>query len=443
MSKKFDCAIIGDWHLAFVAAGVLSSLNYKVVLVNHKSLNPWTEFPEIPVYEPGLKELFDDGISSKRLDFSNSISDGWTSDLIWMAIDTPVNDRDEADTRPLVEVAQLVKKHHPRVKAFITNSQIPLGFSHKIEKEIGLPTVYIPENLRLGKGIETFLRADRTVIGASTFDLAQDVQKFLSGFQTQFLICNLQTAEMVKHANNAFLAMSISYANELARLGERFDVDGQTVAQALKMDKRIGPMAYVAPGLGFAGGTLPRDLRTLLDLGQKQGIPMRIMQSVIDVNEDTTEAVCEILRNTTREIKKPKILIMGYTYKADTDTLRRSLSLDIAKKMDPNRFELFGFDPMMNSRDLSELKKSIKHMDSLENLPTKPDVALVMTARPAFKALPWKQLRDQWNVSAMNSCLVLDTQNVLPEDQVLNAGFDFKKLWSPLKRNQLGQGSFL
>ncbi len=235
---------------------------------------------------------------------------------------------------------------------------------------------------------------------------------------------------MIKHANNAFLAMSISFANELARLGEVYDVDGETVARALKLDQRIGKGAYVAPGLGFAGGTLPRDVRIMQKLGREHHIPMRIMDGVMAVNEDTTTAITESVTRYLSQIGSKQILILGYTYKADTDTLRRSLSLDIAEILKSQGYQVYGFDPVMNEKDLAPLKGKIEHLNHLEDRQIQPGLVLLMTARPAFASLNWKNLAAQWKTRP----LVMDTQNFLDKTSILQSGLPYKRLWAPLQK---------
>lgn len=425
-SKSYDCAVIGHWHLAFVSAACLASVGHKVLLVNTQK-QAWTEFPPMPVHEPGVPEMIQEARGKGLLDFANGF-EGWQAEKVWMAVDTPVDDQDRADVGPLLEIAKHTKANIKNLKHFIISSQIPLGFCQKLEKEFGFTVSYLPENLRLGKGIETFKMADRTVIGSTLPKTADEIEKFLIGFKTEFLKCNLQTSEMVKHANNAFLAMSISFANELARLGEKFGVDGNLVGKALKMDKRIGPAAYVSPGLGFAGGTLPRDLRTLQKLGGETKTPVRIIDSVLSVNEDTTMAILEIIEAELNARKTPKgpVLILGYTYKADTDTLRRSQSLEIAEKLKSMGVRVLGFDPFMNGKLGQQLDGKIEHFDRLEDAPA-PQVVALFTARPEFKKIEWGKFK---NISATKP-LILDTQNFLEKNLALSAGVPFKKLWSP------------
>ena len=442
-SANYDIAIVGDWHLAFVTASVLADVGHKVALVKPLNLNAktWAEFPPLPVMEPGLQDMIDKNRKEGRLHFENGVTATWQADLVWMAVDTPVNDQDEPDVQPLIQILKDLRTTQKNLKGFITSSQIPIGFCEQIENIIQTPVAYVPENLRLGKGIETFFRADRTVIGASTPAFAQVVREHMTKFPTEFVLCNLVTSEMVKHANNAFLATSISFANELARIGEAYGVDSHLVAKALKLDKRIGSGAYVAPGLGFAGGTLPRDLRVLQKIGIEKHIPTKLVNSVLEINEATTQAIADIVAtNLKSKNSKGPVLILGYTYKPDTDTLRRSLSLDLAKELQTRGYNCVGYDPIMNSKDLTAINGLIEHKDNLSDIKIKPEVILLMTTRPLFKDLNWTAMATQWNQNPVSNqksgtttrALVLDTQNHLDQKAVLQAGFNFKKLWSPL-----------
>lgn len=362
--------------------------------------------------------------SAGNLSFLNGIDDSWSSDVIWMAIDTPVSETDEPILGPLVEIVQLVKSKKSQPQVFATSSQIPLGFSEELEAALGKKIAYIPENLRLGQGIATFRNADRTVIGASLPDVAQRVQNLMTGFETRFMNCDLPTAEMVKHANNAFLATSISFANEMASIGSRFGVDNYFVAQALKLDSRIGSKAYVAPGLGFAGGTLPRDLRVIEGLGRKNGMKTPLVSAVLEINRTTSEKVAELAFNCLGADADRRVLILGYTYKADTDTLRRSMSVEIAQSLKARGIRCQGFDPFMNGKDLSGLD-GIEHHEKIEDVPPCP-VALVMTARPAFKELAWDRL-----AKPANGTIVIDTQGFLEAGALKAAGLEHMRLWAP------------
>jgi UDPglucose 6-dehydrogenase len=423
-SNSYKVAVIGDWHLAFVTAACLADCGHKTALVN--PFGQWQEFPQMPVHEPGIPEMIEKARKGGLLSHESQIRGQWTADIVWMAVDTPISETDEPQVAPLLEIAALVNQHlQPRV--FAISSQVPIGFCKKLESLLGPKIAYIPENLRLGQGIKTFQQADRTVIGGSHPEVAETVKALMSGFSTKFLFSDLPTAEMVKHANNAFLATSISFANEMARIASHFNVDSYLVGEALKLDSRIGPKAYVAPGLGFAGGTLPRDLRVLQALGQEHGIPTPLTTAVLTINDSVTDSVVEVvLRKLPKDNRK--VLILGYTYKADTDTLRRSMSLEIAQKLRAAGVECHGFDPFMNGKDLTALNGLIEHHERLQTVPACP-TALLMTPRPAFKEIDWSPLKDR--SGQRTNMTFVDTQNGLNAPALREAGFRYCPLWAP------------
>lgn len=429
MSKNnYDIAVLGEWHLAFVTASVLAHCGHKVALIKSTVENPWTQFPPIPVMEPGLNEMILEANKKGLLFFENGVSSNWKATNVWLAVDTPVNDQDEPDVEPLLVLVNQIKQHQQNIANFIISSQVPLGFGLTVHDILKVPVSYVPENLRLGKGIDTFMRADRTVVGSTSPNAAENVRYLMQKFETEFLLTNLVTAEMVKHANNIFLATSISFANELARVGEKFNVDSMTVGKALKLDKRIGSSAYVMPGLGFAGGTLPRDLRVMQKIGKKTNIPTPLVDAVLTVNQNTTTALAEIILSHLKKSKSTNnVLILGYTYKADTDTLRRSMSIDLAKILNENHVNVFGFDPIMNNKDLTAINGLIQHCPDL-NLKTKFSAIVCMTARTNFKEINWSLM-----ASESKNTLILDTQNILDGKGILNSGFLYQQLWGPLQ----------
>ena len=424
-TSHYACAVIGDWHNAFITAACLAHLGHRTVLVNPmlSGQSEWTEFPRLALVEPDLPEMIERGRKDGLLEYANGIGDHWTADFVWLAIDTPVDERDEPDLRTLFAAAERVASSGSARQAFVVSSQVPLGFCSHLEKGLGLIVACVPENLRLGRGVETFLRGDRLVVGATRLETTERVRALLAGLKSDYVACDLATAEMIKHATNAFLATSISFANELARIGETRGVDSQLVATALKLDKRVGPLAYVSPGLGFAGGTLPRDLRVLQQLGRDSATPTRLVDAVLAVNESTVDALIETVRK--------EILVLGYTYKAETDTLRRSPSLELATRLIADGARVIGYDPFMNGRDLSALAGTIDHRADWGAVGHAPDVAIVMTPRREFASLARGALTGVSKHEPLP--LVFDTRGIVRPAPVLQAGFAFKALWQPTK----------
>ncbi len=432
-SRHYACAVVGDWHLAFVTAACLADLGHRTVMVSPGGERPdghEDSFPAPPVLEPGLPEMIARAQAAGTLHHASGIAGHWSADVVWLAIDTPVDSHDEPDVAPLLSAARAIAHHRCCRAVFVVTSQVPVGFCDALEDETGLTVACVPENLRLGSGIESFLRADRKVVGARTPGAAATVARLLEGVRADLVTCDLATAEMIKHATNAFLATSISFANELARLGETAGADGHDVARALKLDRRIGPRAYVEPGLGFAGGTLPRDLRVLQRRGRQHRVPTPLVDAVLEVNAATASALLEAIDAYVGGVEGRTVLVLGYTYKADTDTLRRSPSLDLARVLRERKARVLGFDPSMNARDLSELHGLIEHRAAWSDVGEMPDAVVVMTPRREFAELAWSSLR---RPARDRPPLVLDARGALGSEAVLRAGCAYKALWRPVK----------
>lgn len=435
-------AVIGAWHNAWITAACLS-IYHDVTLVS--------DAPKLDIHEPGLDALIERSTAEhrfRRVDWEEFKRARTFFDYGWMAIDTPLDDED----RPQVEsirvacrFAALVTREEIRPglrRGIVISSQVPLGFCQEIEKEVtglgpdakgamyDIQVAYVPENLRLGNGIETFCHEKRRVIGASDPAFGKQVEDLLAplhpiGDPPKVIHTNLQTAEMIKHATNAFLATSISLANELAMIASRHGIDAYAVGEAMKAEPRIGRGAYVTPGMGFAGGTLPRDLRALQAAAERAGAATPLLSSVLDVN---TAVYGEIVDHIIdRRVSERPILLLGYSYKPDVQTLRRSPAVDLAKLgRYAGGLNFVGHDPAMGGHDLSSLGAAGILHSAAWPPPGLIDTAVILTARPEFRSLDWTKLP---------GCrLVLDCCNGVDPDAVLAAGIPYKPLWGPVRQ---------
>lgn len=278
-----NIAVVGSWHNAFVTAACLAHVGHEVTLVNERAA-PWLKRPILPLDEPGLPELM------AAVRWAN-LGDALDADVTWIACDTPLH----ADGSPDVAYVFDVAKKVALPRKIVVSSQMPLGSCRALESVLGVPVVYVPENMRVGNAIEGFLRPDRLVIGATLHEPRMYVLRLLYPIVASLakkpswnepFLCSLETAEMVKHATNAFLATSISFANEIARIGSVHGVDSDVVAQALRADSRIGQKAYVRAGAGFGNGTLERDLIALQKIAPSCS---PLIDAVLAVNERTTK----------------------------------------------------------------------------------------------------------------------------------------------------------
>jgi UDPglucose 6-dehydrogenase len=350
-----NVCVQGLWHLGTVTAACLASLGHKVVgydedeqvITALRQGNP-------PVLEPGLAELIRAGNQSGCLRFSSDAQDaGRQANVLWVAYDTPVDDDDCADTRYVIDRAQAMLPLLPHGCAVLVSSQLPVGsvaalqqFADSIVPQSRLAFACSPENLRLGKAIDVFLHPDRIVVGTRTPDDRTRLAPLMESISPRIEWMSVESAEMTKHAINAFLALSVTFANELATLCEAVGADAKEVERGLKTEARIGPRAYLAPGGAFAGGTLARDIAFLgrIAAGVEASIPL--LESVRPSNEWhkgwTERKLAELL-----DIGKARIAILGLTYKPGTDTLRRSSAIELCRRLVRKGAKLTVHDPVV------------------------------------------------------------------------------------------------
>src|SRR5436190_1338603 len=282
-----NIVVLGLWHLGTVTAACCA---------RHFTVTGLDFDPEVvaklqqgraPLYEPGLDDALQAGLAAKRLRFTTDHRAAVAAaDVLWLCYDTPVNDLDESDVGFVLERLRRVLGALPAGALVLISSQLPVGTCRALEDEF--PQVHFacsPENLRLGRALDAFEKADRVVVGLRTPAKRPVLEELFKPFTRQLLLMRTESAEMVKHALNSFLAASIAYINEVARLCEAVGADATEVAAGLKSDPRIGPRAYLGPGAAFAGGTLARDVVTLSRLGAAQNLPLALIPAIKESND--------------------------------------------------------------------------------------------------------------------------------------------------------------
>jgi UDPglucose 6-dehydrogenase len=277
----------------------------------------------------------------------------------------------------------------------------------------------VPEFLRLGTAIQTFLEADRFIIGSDDQEIAARVAALYSPLGRPVFITTRRSAEMAKHASNAFLALSISFINQIADLCEETGADVTEVASVMKLDQRIGPQAFLSAGLGYAGGTLGREIRALQHLGERCGVTTELLDSVALTNERRVPRILQRLKQLNSSLVGSRIGVLGLTYKPGTSTLRRSAALELIECLTGEGAAVAAFDP------LARLAESA-------NLPVFEACADPMTAARGASALvlvaPWSGMSDFDFVAcgkAMKRAVVLDTGNYLSPASMAQAGFTY------------------
>ncbi len=405
-----NIAVVGLWHLGMVTAACLASVGYEVVGIDE---NPETiaglQVGQLPVFEPGVQALVRQGMESGHLSFSTDLTTVSRAEIVWIAFDTPVDEDDRADVAFVVKRISMLFSHLREDALVLISSQLPVGTTRELEaayrrlRPNGTTTfAYSPENLRLGKAIEVFTRPDRVVVGIRNEADKRRIGTLFKPFTERIEWMSIESAEMTKHALNAFLATSVAFANELAEICERVGADAGEVERGLKTDSRIGPRAYLRPGSAFAGGTLGRDLSFLIERGHREQLPVHVFNGVQHSNETHAQWPRRRLLDLFGSVAHRTIAVLGLTYKPGTDTLRRSSAVETCAWLVEQGARVAAFDPAVKALP-AELRAVIDLRASLEAAVRGAQALLVATEWPEFSKLTADDI-----VAWMQTPLVLD-----------------------------------
>jgi UDPglucose 6-dehydrogenase len=423
---KTSVCIIGIWHQGAVAAACLADLGYRVEGVDSNELRVKDlSMGKAPLYEPGLDELLSRGIESTHLSFTTDLTAALrrTQNILVM-FDTPVDSNDDVDISGILETARSMAPSIRPGSVILVTAQVPVGTCDQIagiiravNPQLDFGIAYWPENLRLGQAIERFRHPPLPVIGADRAETLDRVETLLSVLPVSWKRVNLRTAEMTKHALNAFLAVSICFANELGNLCDAVGADGAQIAEALRMEPRIGPKAMLLPGLGFSGGTLARDMRTLQHLGNRFDTPTPLIDGAWKSNQEQNRAVMRMVRRAFGSAAGLRIGILGLTYKPDTSTLRRSAALEIIRELVSGGAEVSAYDPKADLQELlqhSEFKVCADAYAAAFN----GDALIVVTPWPEFRLLDYRRIH-----SVMRKRVIIDAAGLLEPSALQTLGF--------------------
>jgi UDPglucose 6-dehydrogenase len=347
----------GLWHLGCVTSAGLSSVGHDVIGLD-KDQNVIKNLLQgkAPLFEPGLDQLLSSGLSHGNLRFSSDSHEALKeAEILWVAFDTPVNEDDIADVNFVINE---IKSSLPELKndaVVLISSQMPVGSVRALEafaKEY-LPNksinfAYSPENLRLGKALDVFLNPDRIIIGTRNIaDVKKRILDLIKPISEKIEWMSVESAEMTKHAINAFLATSVTFANEIASICELVGADAKEVERGLKTEVRIGPKAYLSPGGPFAGGTLARDIEFLIAATKNTQLLTPLLSSVRSSNDEHKKWMRRKLLKCFSSLNGVTIAVWGLTYKPGTDTLRRSLAVELCDWLIAQKAKVVVYDPVV------------------------------------------------------------------------------------------------
>lgn len=422
---SYNIGVIGLWHLGCILCSTWSRLGNKVIGFDYNQElvhNLQKAIP--PLFEPDLAENIRVSLDEKSLSFSDQIHSLSSCDFIFLSYDTPVLDDDSSDTSILERAVNDIARVMKAGAIIIVSSQSPVGFCSLLRKCLKgvnetFDLAYSPENLRLGEAIQCYLNPGRIILGTAAKDTDAKCKTLFSQIQAEILSMNLESAEMVKHGINSFLSMSIVFANHLSDVCETTGARIDDVVKGMKTDPRIGPKAYLSPGIGFSGGTLGRDLKVLDQKNEDFNGQAFLFGMIHRLNQERKNIIVNKIERIMGSLSGKSVGLLGLTYKPGTSTLRRSLPLEIAELLIAKNATVKVYDP---KADFSELDKQPNFViePNIEALAKGADGLVLLTEWSDFSQYEWKKIPE-----AMRNPVLFDTKNCLNESVMRSTGFRY------------------
>lgn len=421
-----NITVVGTGYVGLVTGACLADFGNRVICVDNdrKKLEKF-ERGEIPFYEPGLKELVAMGRDRGRLLFTSDLAAAVKdSEVVFIAVGTPPDAEGHADLKYVREVAAAIAEHMDGYTVVVTKSTVPTGTGSLVSSIIRerrpdaeFDVVSNPEFLREGSAIGDFMRPDRVVIGASSeraMDVMEKVYRPLYLLKTPIVRTTVTNAEMIKYASNAFLAMKISYINEIANLCDAVGADVTVIARAMGLDGRISPK-FLHAGPGYGGSCFPKDTLALMRIGEKAGYEMRILKAVVEVNQAQQRRMTEKVRGVVGDLKGKVIAVLGVTFKPNTDDVRESAALVILPELQKAGAKIRAHDPIVS--ELPDVL-GITWCKDAYDAATGADCVVLLTEWNEYRNLEFAKLK-----GVMRRAALVDCRNVYDPREVKSFGF--------------------
>jgi UDPglucose 6-dehydrogenase len=391
----------------------------------------------VPFYEPGLEELVKRNLKNGRLNFSTKIRDAIESSLvIFIAVGTPPRGDGSADMSYVEKVAAEIAAEIREYKVIVTKSTVPVGtgarlrkiISKKLTERVDFDIVSNPEFLREGSAIEDFMRPNRVIVGASSQQavaILKDLYRPLYLIETPFVITNIETAELIKYASNSFLAVKISFVNELSKLCEKVGADIQTVAKGMGLDRRIGAK-FLHTGPGYGGSCFPKDTRALLALAEQNGTELGIVGSAVDANEKQKAHMVNKIREATGKVGGKTFAVLGLSFKPNTNDMREAPSLFIIEQLLREKASVRVFDPVAMDDAKKIFQDRVQYADGVYECAKGADALVIVTEWNEFRNLDLSKIR-----KALRSPFFFDFRNIYEPEKMKKLGFNYSCVGRP------------
>jgi len=428
-----DIAIVGSGYVGLVTGACFADVGHNVICVDNDEEKIKTlQAGRIPIYEPGLEEIVHRNVSAHRLHFSSSIREGVDkSRIIFIAVPTPPQPNGDVDLSFIEKVSREIADVLTDYRVIVDKSTVPVKTGERVAETIKrynrhgaqFDVVSNPEFLREGCAIHDLMHPDRVVIGAQSQRAVDLMKKVYEPFMAPVLVTGINSAELIKHAANSFLALKISYINAISAICDASGADVDKVADGIGMDRRIGRQ-FLNAGIGYGGSCFPKDVAAFIHISEQLGVPFSLLKEVQRINAGQKERFLKLIRDTLWVLREKKIAVWGLTFKPDTDDVRSSVAIELVDTMLREGAHVTVYDP--------------KGMEKARELKAIADAKFAASALEAVDGAEALVIATEWNEFAnvdltalkkrMTTPIVFDGRNLLNPDTMGELGFHYHSI---------------
>jgi UDPglucose 6-dehydrogenase len=424
-----NICVVGTGYVGLVTGAVFADLGNDVVCVdNDRAKIDALKAGRMPIYEPGLEEMVARNVEDRRLSFTTDLGAGIRhGDVIFISVGTPPKDSGETDLSHVEAVAAEIGRLMGRYKVVVNKSTAPVGTGELVREVIGrhqprpveFDVVSNPEFLREGSAIEDTLRPDRIVIGAPSQQVAMTLVELYAPLERPMIITDLPSAEVIKYASNAFLAVKISFINAIANICEAAGADVTQVMKGMGLDPRIGG-AFLQAGLGYGGSCFPKDVDSLIHTAGRLGYDFKLLRSVAEINRERAAHLVETVAKALGPLDDKTVAVLGLAFKPNTDDMREAKSVEVVQLLHAGGARIRAYDPaaMENAKRL--LPAGVTFSDSPYEAAEGAHAVVLVTEWNEFKYLNLERLR-----GLLKRPVIFDGRNLWEPERMRRLGFEY------------------
>lgn len=430
-STRMKLTIIGSGYVGLTTGACFAEVGHHVVCVDNDEEKVKTLLAGgLPIYEPGLAELVKKNIASRRLRFTSSTEEGVEhGEVLFIAVPTPQQADGSVDLSFIEKVAREIAQHLRSYRVVVDKSTVPVRTGEKVSQTIRryakpgveFDVISNPEFLREGSAVADLMKPDRIVIGGNSDRALALMQKVYEPFAAPVIVTDINSAELIKHAANSFLALKISYINAISEICEATGADVRKVADGIGADKRIG-RSFLNAGLGYGGSCFPKDIAAFISISQQLGVPFDLLKEVQRLNAHQLDRFLKGVREALWVLKDKRIAVWGLSFKPNTDDVRSSVAITLVEKLVAEGAVVSAYDPQaMDKAKTLPVGASIQFADSPLAAAKDAEALIIATEWPQFAAVDLAELRE-----VMRTPLIFDGRNLLDPSVAADFGFQYR-----------------